>query len=290
MDIGIILLFDGQPGNRIGDCGTAAKRLEDLGFASLWLPDHVVLFEDYEPEYPFSSDGQPPFTQRQGWYDPLAGLMVAAGATSKIRLGTNILLVTERNPVLLAKDVVALDHYSNGRVNLGLGIGWCKREFEALGIPFERRGRRADEYIEAMTRLWQDELATYEGEFVAFRDAVAFPKPVQSPRPPIIIGGQSRAALKRAARLGDGWINMQMPVDEIPSAMKQLDIECETIGRDPSTLRRIHSLIYSTTDMYLRYLDVAREGGAAEISVAPWVADRHPDDVIEEIAKISGLT
>ncbi|HJT90821.1 MAG TPA: LLM class F420-dependent oxidoreductase [Mycobacterium sp.] len=288
MDIGIILLFDGQPGNTLQDCAAAAKRLEDMGFSALWLPDHVVLFEQYEPEYPFSADGQPPFAQRQGWYDPLFGLLAAASTTSRIRLGTNILIVTERNPVLLAKDVVAVDHFSGGRVELGLGVGWCKREFDALGIPFERRGRRADEYIEAMTRLWQDELATYEGEFVSFSDAVALPKPIQKPRPPILVGGQSRMALKRAARLGDGWINMQLPVDELHVATKQLDAECEAIGRDPASLRRIHSFIYSTADIYKQYLEVAYEGGA-ELSIAPWVPDRDPQDVIEEVAQLGGL-
>ena len=289
MDIGIILLFDGQPGNQLQDCATAAKDLEDMGFSSLWLPDHVVLFERYDAEYPFSSDGQPPFVRRQGWYDPLFGLMAAASTTSRIRLGTNILILTERNPILLAKEVVAVDHFSKGRVDLGLGIGWSKQEFAALGIPFERRGQRADEYIEAMTRLWADELATYEGEFVSFRDAVALPKPIQRPRPPIILGGQSRGALRRVAGYADGWINMQLPIGEIPLVMKQLDAECEAIGRDPASLRRIHSFIYSTADTYKRYLDAAESGGVNELSIAPWVPDRDPRDVIEEIAELGGV-
>lgn len=289
MDIGIILLFDGQDGSQLQDCATAAKDLEDRGFSSLWLPDHVVLFERYDTEYPFSSDGQPPFVSRQGWYDPLFGLMAAASTTSRIRLGTNILILTERNPILLAKEVVAVDHFSNGRVDLGLGIGWSKQEFAALGIPFERRGKRADEYIQAMTRLWTDELATYEGEFVSFRDAVALPKPIQRPRPPIILGGQSRGALRRVAALADGWINMQLPVEEIPLVMKQLDAECEVIGRDPASLRRIHSFIYSTADTYKRYLDVAASGGVNELSIAPWVPDRHPQEVIEEIAELGAV-
>lgn len=290
VDIGIILLFDGQGGNQLQDCATAAKDLEDRGFSSLWLPDHVVLFERYDAEYPFSSDGQPPFVRRQGWYDPLFGLMAAASTTSRIRLGTNILILTERNPILLAKEVVAVDHFSNGRVDLGLGIGWSRQEFAALGIPFERRGQRADEYIEAMTRLWTDELATYEGEFVSFRDAVALPKPIQRPRPPIILGGQSRRALRRVAGCADGWINMQLPIDEMPLVMKQLDAECEAVGRDPASLRRIHSFIYSTADTYKRYLDVAESGGVNELSIAPWVPDRHPQEVIDEIAELGGVS
>ena len=289
MDIGIIMLFDGSEAGSLSACGAAAKQMEDMGFSSFWLPDHVVLFEQYASEYPFATDGQPPFMQRQGWFDPLFGLMAAAATTSRIRLGTNILIYTERHPILLAKEAVAVDHYSGGRLDLGLGIGWSKQEFAALGIPFDRRGARADEYIRAMTHLWQDELATFEGEFVSFRDAVALPKPVQSPRPPILVGGQSRGALRRAARLGDGWVNMQLTPDELPSYMKQLDEECEAIGRDPKSLRRIHSFIYSTADTYKRYLDVAEEGGVDELAVAPWVPDRDPQEVIEEVAKLGGL-
>src|SRR5205814_1018617 len=183
MDVGIELLFDGSPGNSITDAGGYAKALEDMGFASLWLPDHVVVFEEYAPNYSYSPDGQPPFGPRQGWFDPLFGLAAMAATTSRIRLGTNCLILPLRTPALLAKEIVAVEHLSGGRIDVGVGIGWSPEEFGAMGVPFERRGARADEYIEAMTVLWRDEVATYKGEYVSFQGAVALPKPVQSPRP-----------------------------------------------------------------------------------------------------------
>src|SRR5205085_1036240 len=164
MDIGIELLFDGSPGNSITDAGGFAKALEDMGFASLWLPDHVVVFEQYAPNYGYSENGLPPYAPRQGWFDPLFGLAAMAATTSRIRLGTNCLILPERNPVVLAKEVVALDHLSGGRIDLGVGLGWSPEEFAACSVPFERRGARCEDYIAAMTCLWTDEVATYGGE------------------------------------------------------------------------------------------------------------------------------
>lgn len=286
MDIGIELLFDGQPGNSLTEAGGYAKALEDMGFSSIWLPDHVVVFEEYAPNYLYSPNGLPPYGPRQGWFDPLFGLAAMAATTSRIRLGTNILILPQRNPVVLAKEVAALDHLSGGRIDLGVGIGWSPEEYAALGVPFERRGARADDYIKAMTCLWTDEVATYQGEFVSFTGAVALPKPVQSPRPPVIIGGQSPGSLRRAARLGDGWTSWMLPADEILATLQRLDAECEAAGRDPASLRRIHSLFYSTPDDFEKFLESSQSRGVNEVAVTPWVPDRDPFEVLGEIAKI----
>jgi probable F420-dependent oxidoreductase len=288
MKVGIELLFDGQPGNSITDAGGYAKALEDMGFASLWLPDHVVVFEQYAPNYAYSPDGLPPYGPRQGWFDPLFGLAAMAATTSRIRLGTNILILPERNPVLLAKEVTALDHLSGGRVDLGVGLGWSPEEFAACGVPFERRGARCDEYIAAMTTLWTDEVATYAGEFVSFRDAVQLPKPVQSPRPPVLIGGQSNPALRRAARLGDGWSSWMLAPEDIAGTLDRLDAECEAAGRDPSSLRRIHTTFYPGAADFEQYLERAQKDGIDEVVVVPWVPDRDPFEVLAEIAEIGG--
>jgi probable F420-dependent oxidoreductase len=286
MDVGIGLLFDGQPGNSITDAGGYAKALEDMGFASLWLPDHVVVFEQYAPNYSYSPDGLPPFSPRQGWFDPLFGLAAMAATTSRIRLGTNILILPQRNPVLLAKEVAALDHLSGGRIDLGVGVGWSPEEFAALGIPYERRGARCDDYIRAMTCLWTEEVATYEGEFVSFTGAVQLPKPVQSPRPPVLIGGQTPAALRRAATLGDGWTSWLLPSEQIEDTLALLDAECEKAGRDPASLRRMHTIFYSTADDFGRFLERCQKNGVNEVAVVPWVPDRDPFEVLAEIAKI----
>ena len=288
MDVGIELLFDGSPGNSITDAGGYAKALEDMGFASLWLPDHVCLFEEYAPNYSYSENGLPPFAPRQGWFDPMYGLAAMAATTSRVRLGTNCLILPQRNPVLLAKEVAALDHLSGGRVSLGVGLGWSPEEFAALGVPFERRGARADEYIAAMTCLWTDEVATFEGEFVSFTKAVQLPKPIQQPRPPILIGGQSAAALRRAARMGDGWSSWLLPEDQITATLQGLDEECERAGRDPNSLRRAHTIFYLGADHFDAYLDRAAKDGVDEVIVVPWVPDRDPFEVLAEIAEIGG--
>ena len=286
MDVGIELLFDGSPGNSITDAGGFAKALEDMGFASLWLPDHVVVFEQYAPNYSYSPDGLPPFAPRQGWFDPLYGLAAMAATTERVRLGTNALILPQRNPVLLAKEIAALDHLSGGRINLGVGLGWSPEEFAALGVPFERRGARCDDYIKAMTCLWTDEVATYDGEFVSFTGAVQLPKPVQSPRPPVIIGGQSPAALRRAATLGDGWSSWMLPPDAIAGTLAGLDAECEKAGRDPAGLRRIHTTFYPGADAFAQFLEQGQKNGVDEVIVVPWVPDRDPFEVLAEIAEI----
>ena len=288
VNVGIELLFDGSPGNSITDAPGIAKALEDMGFNSLWLPDHVVVFEQYAPNYSYSPDGQPPFGPRQGWFDPLYGLAMMATSTSRVRLGTNALILPQRQPALLAKEIVALDHLSGGRIDLGVGLGWSPEEFAAMGVPWERRGARADEYIEAMTRLWQDEVATYQGEFVSFEGAVSLPKPVQSPRPPVIIGGQSKGALRRAARLGDGWSSWMLMPDQMPDVLAQLDKECEAAGRDPGSLRKIHTTFYAGASEFEQYLKMAESQGMDEVIVVPWVPDRDPFEVLQEIAKIAG--
>ena len=286
MDVGIELLFDGSPGNSITDAGGYAKALEDMGFASLWLPDHVVVFEQYAPNYSYSPDGLPPYGPRQGWFDPLFSLAALAATTERIRVGTNVLILPERNPVILAKEVTALDHLSGGRISLGVGLGWSPEEFAAVGVPFDNRGARCDDYIKAMTTLWTDEVATYEGEFVSFTGAVQLPKPVQSPRPPIIIGGQTPAALRRAATLGDGWSSWMLPPEQIDETLAGLDAECEKAGRDPSDLRRMHTTFYPGADAFAQFLERGQKNGVDEVIVVPWVPDRDPFEVLGEIAKI----
>jgi probable F420-dependent oxidoreductase len=178
------LIVDGEPGRTLADFAVTARELETQGFSSLWVGEHVVTFPSYRPNCPYSPDGHPPFLPRQGWYDPLFALAAAASTTTTLRLGTSILILPQRNPVVVAQEVVALDHPSRGRVRLGVGLGWSQEEYEACGVPWTRRGARFDEYIDAMTHLWQDELVTFEGEFVSSRDAVSLPKIFSSRGPP----------------------------------------------------------------------------------------------------------
>ncbi|HEX4817754.1 MAG TPA: LLM class F420-dependent oxidoreductase [Nonomuraea sp.] len=284
MDISLIALFDGSPGNTLRDAARIAAHAEELGFCGFWHPDHVVLFEEYGRHYPYSADGYPELPPGRGWFDPLFVLAAAAAATTRIRLGTSIIILPERNPLVLAKQVVTLDHLCGGRLDFGIGLGWSPEEYRALGIPFETRGDRADEYLAAMSRLWQDDPATYEGEFVSFRDVLSVPKPLQSPHPPVIVGGQSLGALRRAARYGDGWITWNLPLDKVVTTTARLREEWAAAGRDPAGPRCVYGVPYTTPALLQEYADAVRKAGADEIAVLPWAPERDVREVLDEVA------
>src|SRR5215467_7689998 len=169
---------------------TTAECAERAGFSTLWVGEHVVLFDRHESKYPYSAGGNFPLPADADWLDPFITLTFAAAVTSRIRLATGICLVPEHNPLVLAKEVASLDRLSGGRFALGVGIGWSAEEFAALGIPFERRAQRTREYIEAMRLLWSDGAASFHGEFVNFDAARSSPKPVRGAKLPIIFGGE----------------------------------------------------------------------------------------------------
>jgi len=184
----------------------AAKAAEERGFHSVWVGEHVVLFDQYAKEYPYAESGEFPLTGEGGMAEPFTTLAWIAGQTSTIRVGTSVILVPQRNPLYTAKEVANVDWLSGGRFDFGIGVGWQREEFEALQVPWERRGARNDEYIELMRRLWIDPLSAHEGEFWSLAPSRAFPKPVQTPHPPIHVGGESDVAIRRVVRLGADWL------------------------------------------------------------------------------------
>jgi len=190
-----------------------ARAAENAGFATLWVGEHVVLLETPASRYPYAETGDFPIDPGVDWLDPFATLTFAAAVTGTIRLATGICLVPEHNPLILAKQVATLDRLSGGRAVLGAGVGWMAEEFAALGVTFERRAARTREYIEVMRRLWRDEGATFHGEFVHFAGVHSNPKPLRR-RVPVLLGGESRAALARAAAIGDGWYGFNLSPDE----------------------------------------------------------------------------
>jgi probable F420-dependent oxidoreductase len=236
----------------------AARAADESGFHSLWVAEHVVLFDHPESKYPYSADGAFPVPAESGMLEPFAALAFAAALTTRIRLGTGICLVPQRQVLYSAKSVADLDVLSGGRVEFGVGIGWQEEEFEALGVPFERRGARCREYLEAMKRLWMDETSSFDGSFVRFAPLRFYPKPVQRPHPPITFGGESDPALARVAALGQGWFGFNIAPDEVAGHMKRLDAALAKRGRsrreisvkvspylkpgaDPDGLRRYHA-------------------------------------------------
>ena len=211
--------------------------VEERGFESIWLPEHVVLFDDYESSYPYSPDGRFPGGGEFGLLEPLTALTYLAAVTDRVRLGTAICLVPQRNPVYTAKQVADLDTISGGRVDFGIGIGWLREEFDALNVPFERRGARTDEYLAVMRSLWTDEISEYHGELYDLPPCRFYPKPTQTPYPPIHVGGESPAAMRRAVRHGQGWFSFNRLPADLPEPLAQLDKIAAEHDRDRSDLQ-----------------------------------------------------
>lgn len=207
-----------------------ARAAEAAGFESLWVADHVVLPDPPLPERPMAPDMR--------LLDPVVMLTFYAAHTTRIRLATGVIVLPQRNPLVLAKQLATLDVLSNGRVMFGLGVGWCEPEFRALGVPFEHRGRRGDDYLAAMRAIWTQEKPTYQGRYVAFAGVQAQPQPLQRPTPPIIVGGRTPAAFRRAVEHGHGWYGFGMDVGQTAQDVEALRA-AEQRYRRPADLGRL---------------------------------------------------
>jgi probable F420-dependent oxidoreductase len=215
-----------------------AAAADRAGFATLWSGEHVVMVDESASRYPYSDDGRIAVPAPADWIDPMIGLSFAAAATSRIGLGTGVLLLPEHNPVIVAKQAATLDTLSGGRFTLGIGIGWSREEFDALGVPFERRGARTGEYVDAIRTLWRDDVASFDGEFVAFDSVRVNPKPVRDRKIPIVLGGNSDSALRRVAAWGDGWYGFNLDsVDVVADRVAFLRAQCAEHGRSMDDLR-----------------------------------------------------
>ena len=228
MQIGVAIAFNHlTTPDYIAD---AARFIEQAGFHSLWVPEHVLLFPDYASRYPYADDGRVPGNP-QGVLDPFTALTFIAAQTRRVRLGTGICLVPQRQPVYTAKMVADLDYLSGGRVDFGVGIGWLAEEFQALGMDFHTRARRCAEYIDAMKALWADGVSSFTGETVEIQSCYFNPKPVQKPHPPIYFGGESEPALKRVATQGDGWYGYDLEPAGVRERLVLLDRMLADAGR-----------------------------------------------------------
>ncbi|MDP6345061.1 MAG: LLM class F420-dependent oxidoreductase [Alphaproteobacteria bacterium] len=221
-----------EPDRAIALC-TAAER---VGFDFAVTIEHVVWPTDYDSPYPYSPSGKLPGGPETNLPDPLIWMAHAAAHTERLRFMTGVLILPQRNPLIVAKQVASLDYLSNGRIELGIGVGWLEEEFDALGVPFARRGKRTDEYIEAMRVLWTQDDAGYDGEFVNFQQMNCNPKPVQA-RLPIIIGGHSELAARRAGRLGDGFFPATGWAGDRGPLLELVRDEAIAHGRDPGDIR-----------------------------------------------------
>ena len=211
----------------------AGRIAEEHALHSIWVPEHVLFFPEYASRYPYSDDGKIPGNpgNPDGVIEPFTALAFLAAQTERIRLGTGICLVPQRSPVYTAKQVADVDFLSGGRLDFGVGVGWLREEFQALGVPWERRAQRTRECIGVMKTLWCDEVSSYKGELFTLPECLQNPKPVQRPHPPVIFGGESNAALRRVVELGQGWYGFQVTPEQVEERLAKLDLLLAEAGR-----------------------------------------------------------
>jgi probable F420-dependent oxidoreductase len=265
------------------------RRGEELGYHLLLFGDHIVVPRHIASPYPYTATGEFPGSAAGEAMEQLTVLAFLAGQTQTIRLVTSVIIVPHRNPLVAAKALATLDVLSKGRLIVGVGVGWMREEFEALGLPpFEQRGAVTDEYIRAFKELWTSDHPSFEGKYCQFSNISFLPKPVQKPHPPIWVGGESRRAMRRTAELGNGWYpiasNPQFPMGEpeqLAAGLKRLAAYTKEAGRDPAEIE----IIYRTHDYQLN-----KDGGTLTSSTGarrPFVGTA--DDIAADIRRYEAM-
>lgn len=292
MEVGVIIPNAGPkaaPENLVA----TAKLAEELGYHSVWLTDHVALPERVDAYYPYRSHGRWDYPPDTSWMDPLLSLCWAAAACPGLKVGTSILVVPLRDPVLLAKQISTLDFLTGGRFILGIGAGWMEEEFEIVGEPFQRRGARVMEMVEIMRRFWSGETVEHHGEFYDIEHPCRmYPLPAQE-RVPIVWGGHSEYALRRVARMGDGWHPTQITLEQFREGLARLRELCDEEGRDfdsVSIVARPGDTYEITPETHARH----QELGVDHLIVDTPIKEADPDlailrEKMERVAEICDL-
>lgn len=247
-----------------------ARTAETAGFESIWTIEHVVVPVGYRSEYPYSRSGRLPGPEDMPIPDPLLPLAYVAAVTTKLRLGTAVVILPQRHPAYVAKELATLDVLSNGRALLGVGIGWLKEEFETLGVPFAERASRTEESIRAIRSLWGAKPAAFEGRHYRWGAVESNPKPIQPGGVPIVVGGHVEAAARRAARLGDGFFPARGGLDTLPGLLAALRDECTKVGRDAAKIEITTGGALAGPDDVKRYADL----GVSRLVIPPPAFDR----------------
>lgn len=262
-----------------------AQRAEELGFESVWLPEHLVFPAEIVSPYPYAADGQPPIVPETPLLDPMVLLAFVAARTQQIRLGTNVYLPALRHPIASARMIVTLDLISGGRLSLGVGAGWLAEEFEALAVEFATRGARLRECVRAWKMLWTEESPSFSGRFFRFGPVKFEPKPIQKPHPPILFGGESEAALCRAAQLGDGWYGVRHTPDSAARQVERLRALRAQCGREGEPFE----ITVSTGPVDEAQCEAFARAGVHRIVVLPWQRDREAEARLEQLARVLRL-
>lgn len=234
------IMFANAVFGRPRDAAGLGRIAETHGIESLWTVEHTIVPADYQSRYPYSADGRMPGGENSPIPDPLVWLAFVAASTERLRLATGIVILPQRNPMTLAKEAATLDVLSEGRFTLGVGIGWLAEEFAAMGVSFDDRGARTDEYIAALRALWRDDESTFSGDFTRFERALSYPKPTQrvdgAPSVPVVIGGHTKAAARRAGRIGDGFFPAVATPEELAGLIDVMRAAAVDAGRSPDSI------------------------------------------------------
>jgi probable F420-dependent oxidoreductase len=257
------------------------RTAEEVGFESIWTVEHVVVPLGYRSQYPYTKDGRMPGRDDSPIADPLMALAYAAALTDKLRLATGIVILPQRHPVYVAKEVATLDVLSRGRAILGVGIGWLEEEFEVVGVPFRERVARSEESIRAIRSLWSEAPESFEGEFFRWGPVESNPKPVQKPGVPIVIGGHVESAARRAARIGDGFFPARGGFEKLPGLLQAMRDECGKIGRDPAEIEVTTGDNKLDLDVVRRYEEI----GVSRLIMPPPAFD--PEGLRRELSKFA---
>ena len=260
-----------------------ATTAERVGVESIWTVEHVVIPVGYESAYPYDPSGKMPAPDQMPIPDPFVWLAYAAAVTKKIRLATGIVILPQRHPLYVAKEVATLDVLSNGRVVLGIGVGWLEEEFQALGIPFEERAARTAETVRAVRSLWKDEAEPFEGKFFRWGKLESNPKPVQKPGVPIVVGGHTDLAARRAARYGDGFFPGVTEEEKLKHLLDVMRDECRKGGRDASKIEVTSGRGAPSPDNVKRM----RELGVSRFIVPPPAFD--PEGITKGLEELGNL-
>jgi len=263
------------------DVGAMARTAEELGFESFWCAEHPFIPVHSKSRFPGSEDGVIPETYSH-FIDPFVALARASGTTRRIRLGTGIVLVPERHPLLLAKEVSTLDLFSGGRFLFGIGAGWLREETEIMGGDFDHRWTQTRESVLAMKELWTKTEAEFHGKYYDFPPVQSYPKPAQKPHPPVLLGGGAKNVLQRVVAWADGWLPNRITPDELRASRATLDHLAKEAGRDPSAITiSVHGQP-ADRELIQRLLDA----GATRVIVRP-VTTRSEADMVKELTRIA---
>jgi probable F420-dependent oxidoreductase len=267
-----------------------ARAADRLGYDVVWTAEHLVFPREIVTPYPYG--GRFPYAVDEPILDVVTTLAYVAALTSRVRLGSAVMVLPYHQPIPLAKALATLDVLSSGRLVVGVASGWLVEEFELLGVPFRERGRRTDEYLAALRALWTEERVTFSGRWVRLEEAAFFPKPVQRPHPPIWLGGTSEAALRRVARVGDGWIAAPRPLEALAEDIARLRGWTAEAGRDPAALGIASSGGAASVDALLDLVPRLERIGVTLVTVPAlfWARSvEHAVDLMEEFASRAGM-